>query len=73
MTIASAIITTAAEGGHDPLAVMMSTFPAFIIAIAIFGVLALVVASYRNVANRHAPKAEKFAARHGGDAHGSGH
>lgn len=73
MTIASALVAASAEGGHDPLAVMMQTLPAGIIAFAIFCTLALVVGSYRNVANRHAPKAEKFAASHANDAHGAGH
>lgn len=73
MNIASALVVAAEEGHHDPLAVMMQTMPAGLIALAIFGVLALVVSSFRHVANRHAPKAEAFAARNQHDAHGAGH
>jgi hypothetical protein len=40
------------------------------VALIIFAVLAFVVASYRDVANRHRGKAEAYAARHGGGEHG---
>jgi hypothetical protein len=36
----------------------------------VFAVLAFVVASYRDVANRHRSRAEAYAARHGGGEHG---
>jgi hypothetical protein len=41
-----------------------------LIALVIFAALAFVVASYRDVANRHRGKAEAYAARHGGGEHG---
>lgn len=41
-----------------------------LIALVAFAVLAFIVASYRDVANRHRSKAEAYAARHSGDAHG---
>ena len=41
-----------------------------LIAIVVFAALAFVVASYRDVANRHRRKAEAYAARHGGGEHG---
>lgn len=62
----------AAEGGHDTFAIMMQTLPYGIIAAVIFTALALVTFSYKNVANRHSAKAEKFAASHADD-HSAGH
>ncbi|WP_156759668.1 hypothetical protein [Microbacterium karelineae] len=53
MHIASALATIAAESEHHGN-VALETLPYGIVAIAVFGVLALVAASYRNVANRHA-------------------
>jgi len=44
-----------------------------LIALIIFAILGIVTASYRDVANRHRAKAEAYAARHTGDAHGHGH
>jgi hypothetical protein len=41
-----------------------------LVALIIFGVLAFITASYRDVANRHQRKAEAYAARHGGGEHG---
>ena len=41
-----------------------------LIALVIFAALGFVVASYRDVANRHAAKAAAYAARHTGDGHG---
>ena len=41
-----------------------------LIALVIFAALAFVVASYRDVANRHRSKAAAYAARHGGGEHG---
>ncbi|WP_139417095.1 hypothetical protein [Agromyces laixinhei] len=40
-----------------------------LIALVVFAALGFVVASYRDVANRHAAKAAAYAARHG-DEHG---
>jgi ABC-type sulfate transport system permease component len=41
-----------------------------LVALIVFAALAFVVASYRDVANRHRRKAEAYAARHGGGEHG---
>ena len=41
-----------------------------LLALVVFAALAFVLASYRDVANRHRAKAEAYAARHSGDAHG---
>ena len=48
----------------------METWVYGLIALIIFGLLAFVTASYRDVANRHRAKAEAYAARHGGEGHG---
>lgn len=48
----------------------MDTWVYGLIALIIFGLLAFVTASYRDVANRHRAKAEAYAARHGGEQHG---
>lgn len=53
MHIASALAQIAAESEHHGN-VALETLPYGVVAIAVFGVLALVAASYRNVANRHA-------------------
>ena len=72
MTLATQLIAFAAEkaeGGN----VMLETIMFPIIAICVFGALALVTSSYRNVANRHAHKAEAFAKAHEGDLRQAGH
>lgn len=71
----SNLIVLASEGGeHSTFDIMMQTLPAGVIAAAVFGLLALVTLSYKNVANRHSAKAEQFAKTHGQhDAHGAGH
>lgn len=56
MHLATAIATLAAESEHGNVA--LETLPFGLVAIGIFGVLALVAASYRNVANRHAQAGE---------------
>lgn len=40
-----------------------------IIGIAVFGLSAFVTFSFRDVANRHAEKAERYAREHGGEQH----
>ncbi|WP_053352959.1 MULTISPECIES: hypothetical protein [Leucobacter] len=65
-----ATIAVAAEEGHH--VVNELPFPAIvygIIAFAIFTVFAGVVFSFRDVANRHAAKAEAYAREHGSDSH----
>ncbi|WP_110589043.1 hypothetical protein [Microbacterium suaedae] len=56
MHIASALSHIAAETEHHGN-VALETLPYGVVAIAVFGVLALIAASYRNVANRHADPA----------------
>ena len=72
MTLATQLIVHAAEE-VDRGAVMLETIWYPIVAICVFGALALVTSSYRNVANRHAHKAEAFAKAHEGDLRQSGH
>lgn len=67
MTITTLVQAVASEGEHGN--VMLETFPAGLIAAGIFFALAMVTLSYKNVANRHAAKAEQFAREHGHDAH----
>ena len=72
MTLATLIVLASAEGEHSGNAALETVlFP--IIALAVFGALALVTASYRNVANRHAHKADVYARSHADTAQQSGH
>ncbi|GAA1674685.1 hypothetical protein [Microbacterium lacus] len=71
MTLASLVALAAEESGHGNVALETVVFG--IIAIAVFGVLALVTLSYRNVANRHSHKAEAYAAKHANDVQQAGH
>lgn len=62
-----ATLAVAAEEGHH--IVNELPFPAIlfgVIVFAIFTVLAVVTFSFRDVANRHAAKAEAYAREHGG-------
>jgi hypothetical protein len=72
MTLATQLIALAAEE-VDRGKIMAETVVFPIIAICAFGFLALVTSSYRNVANRHAPKAEAFAKAHENDVRQGGH
>ncbi|NHI16981.1 hypothetical protein [Microbacterium excoecariae] len=57
MQFASAALSVVAEtGGHESVA--LETLPYGIVALAVFAVAGMVVASYRHVANRHADPAE---------------
>ncbi|GAA4765805.1 MULTISPECIES: hypothetical protein [Microbacterium] len=67
MHLAPAIATLAAESEHHGN-VALETLPYGIVAFAIFCVLGLVGASYRNVANRHADRTDR--AGHGEAGHG---
>ncbi|GAA2916746.1 heme/copper-type cytochrome/quinol oxidase subunit 2 [Microbacterium keratanolyticum] len=69
MNLASQIVMAAAEAEHGNVALETLIFG--VIAALIFGLLAIVTMSYRNVANRHSAKAEAWAAKHG--KHGAGH
>lgn len=75
MTIATIVALAAEESEHHGN-VALETVGYGIVAIAIFAALALVTLSYRNVANRHAHKAEAYAKTHADDVHhraGHGH
>ncbi|MCD2442214.1 hypothetical protein LQ757_07980 [Agromyces sp. SYSU K20354] len=60
------VLTETVHARHLP----MDSWLYGLVALVIFAILAFVVASYRDVANRHHAKAEAYAARHSGDAHG---
>ncbi|PTT17025.1 MULTISPECIES: hypothetical protein [Microbacterium] len=73
MTFASLLAHAAEEGGHHGGNVQAETFVFGVIAFVVFVVLSLVTLSYRNVANRHAHKAEAYTQKHGTptpEAHG---
>jgi hypothetical protein len=75
MTIATIVALAAEESEHHGN-VALETVGYGIVAIAIFAALAIVTMSYRNVANRHAHKAEAYAQAHVDDVHhraGHGH
>ncbi|WP_438352841.1 hypothetical protein [Microbacterium sp. CJ88] len=76
MTIAALVAAAAAESGHHAN-VALETIGYGIVALVAFAALALVTLSYRNVANRHAHKAEAYARAHADDlpqaGHGHGH
>jgi hypothetical protein len=64
--LAQSVTLAQAAEGHGNVA--GETFIFGVIAALIFAALGLVTLSYRNVANRHSPKAEAWAARNGQDA-----
>ena len=72
MSIATLIAFAAAEAEHSGN-VMLETVMYPIIAISTFAFLALVTASYRNVSNRHANKAEAYARAHADELQQTGH
>ena len=73
MTYAS-LIALAAEGAeHHGGNIQAETFIFGVIAFVAFAALSLVTLSYRNVANRHAHKADAYTRKHGTptpEAHG---
>ena len=69
MTLVSLLAFAAEESEHHGNVALETV----IIALAVFGLLALVTASYRNVANRHAHKAEAYAKTHAAELQRSGH
>jgi hypothetical protein len=77
MHLATLIAAAAAGAEEHHGNIMLETVVFPIIAMAFFGVLALVTFSYRNVSNRHAAKAEAYArshgATHGDSGRGHGH
>ena len=72
MTLAEIVILAAEETEHHGN-VALETFWYGAVALAVFGLLALVTASYRNGANRHAHKAEAYAKAHANDVQKAGH
>ena len=60
------VLTETVHARHLP----MESWVYGLLALVVFAALAFVVASYRDVANRHRAKAEAYAARHTGDANG---
>jgi heme/copper-type cytochrome/quinol oxidase subunit 2 len=72
MTFATIIALAAEEAEHHGN-VALETVWYGIVAIVVFAALALVTASYRNVANRHAHKAEAYAKAHADDLQRAGH
>jgi hypothetical protein len=72
MTFATTIALAAAETEHHGN-VMAETFGYGVVAFVIFISLGLVTLSYRNVANRHAHKAEAYAKKNPAPQAGHGH
>ena len=71
MTVATLIALAAEETQHGNVA--LETVGYGIIAMVVFLGLALVTLSNRNVANRHAHKAEAYARAHANDVQQAGH
>ena len=72
MTLATMIALAAEESEHHGN-VALETVGYGITAIVVFAALAIVTLSYRNVANRHAHKAEAYAKAHANDVQRAGH
>lgn len=72
MTLATLLAFAAEESEHHGN-VALETVGYGIVAIVAFAALALVTLSYRNVANRHSPKAEAYAKAHANDVQRAGH
>ncbi|MGP3536561.1 hypothetical protein ACTU3I_17340 [Microbacterium sp. RD1] len=74
MTTAATLIALAAEEAEHHGNVALETVWYGIVALVVFAGLGLVTLSYRNVANRHAHKAEAYARTHPAPTHeGHGH
>lgn len=71
MTLATILALAAEETESGNVA--LETVWYGIVALAVFAGLALVTLSYRNVANRHAHKAEAYAKAHADDVQHVGH
>jgi len=72
MTFATLVAFAAAEA-EEHGNVALETVGYGVVAIVAFALLGLVTLSYRNVANRHAHKAEAYARAHANDAPEAGH
>ncbi|MDQ4213061.1 hypothetical protein [Microbacterium capsulatum] len=73
MNLVAQFVHAAAEAPANHGNVALETLPFGLIAAGVFTLLGLVAFSYRHVANRHAAKAEAWAAEHGHEGHGAGH
>ena len=71
MTVATLIALAAEEAEHHNVALVTVVFG--IIASVVFLSVAFVTLTYRNVANRHAHKAEAYARAHANDIQRTGH
>jgi large-conductance mechanosensitive channel len=71
MTFDTLLAVAEEAESHGNIALETIGFP--IIALVVFFALAMVALSYRNVANRHANKAEAYAEKHAKDLQHSGH
>ena len=71
MTFATLLAVAEEAETHGNIALETIGFP--IIALVVFFVLAMVALSYRNVANRHSPKAEAYARTHAEELTRAGH
>jgi protein-S-isoprenylcysteine O-methyltransferase Ste14 len=58
---------------HDLVELPMPTWAYGVLALVVFFSLAVVIWSFRDVSNRHAVKADAYAAAHGGATSHSGH
>lgn len=65
MSLLATIVAAAEEGHHVVNELPMPAILYGVIAFAVFTALAGVVFSFRDVANRHAAKAEAYAREHG--------
>ena len=72
MTIATILALAAEESEHHGN-IALETVGYGITALLVFGALALVTVSYRNVANRHSRKADAYASAHANDVQQAGH
>jgi heme/copper-type cytochrome/quinol oxidase subunit 2 len=72
MTFATMIALAAEEAEHHGN-VALETFWYGAVALVVFGALAPVTVSYRNVANRHSHKADAYARAHANDVQRAGH
>ncbi|KAA9135809.1 hypothetical protein [Microbacterium caowuchunii] len=72
MSLATILALAAEEAEHHGN-VALETFGYGLVAFVVFSALGLVTLSYRNVANRHASKAEAYAKQHAAELQPTGH
>ena len=70
MSVLATLALAAEEGSHHVIELPIPAFMYAVIVFVIFTALAVVTFAFRDVANRHAAKAEAFAREHGNSAHG---